>query len=63
MSIQPGTPEARRAAQKVLNGFLFLAALNVLLILYVFFIADDRKNPPTPVATPTPSPPGSGRNP
>ena len=56
MSIEPGTPEARRAAQKLLNGFLFLAGLNVLLILYVFFIADDAPKQPAP--TPPPKAPG-----
>ena len=29
--MQPNSPEARRAAQKVKNGFMFLAALNLVL--------------------------------
>jgi hypothetical protein len=55
VSIQPDSPEARRAAQKLLHAFLFLAALNVVFLLYVFFISEDGEKtpkPPKPVATP-----------
>ncbi len=36
-AIAPDSPEARRAARKLLNGFMLLAGLNLLVIAFAFW--------------------------
>ncbi len=43
--MEPNSPEARRAAQKVKNGFMFLAALNLVLIAVAVW--PSKKAPPS----------------
>lgn len=45
--MQPNSPEAKRAAQKVKNGFMFLAALNLVLIAVAVWPSKKPKPPET----------------
>ncbi len=45
--MEPNSPEARRAAQKVKNGFMFLAALNLVLIAVAVWPSKKSKPPET----------------
>ena len=56
--MEPNSPEAKRAAQKVHNGFLFLAALN--LIFFAIVLWPRGKKNPTP---PEKNPPGATASP
>ena len=51
--MQPSTAEARRAASKVFNGFMILAAANVIIIALVMWPRGDapEKPVPSPVVT------------
>lgn len=58
--MQPNSPEARRAAQKVKNGFMFLAALNLTLIAVAVWPSGEKKpaetmQPPANEAPPSPN--------
>ena len=48
--MQANTPEARRAASKVFNGFMVLAAANIILIAVVMW---PQTEPPPPAAQST----------
>lgn len=41
----PNSPEALKAARKLLNGFLFLAALNLLVIAFAFWPGSRKETP------------------
>lgn len=53
--MQSNTPEARRAASKVFNGFMLLAAANIIIIALVMWPRGDapEKPAPSPVVTPS----------
>ena len=58
--MQPNSPEARRAAQKVKNGFMFLAALNLVLIAVAVW--PSKKAPQTETAPPPATESPTGQN-